>query len=114
MRPSHYSNQAKQWSSREQKWQIRGQFQGFQIDSNKCSRAQTVDKNTEYKELPPPHSPFRLRNQKLQKLDKQFCKFVEVLKKLHFNILFIDALQQMPSYAKFMKKTLSKIVALKK
>ena len=34
-------------------------------------------------------------------LDKQFAKFLEVFKKLHINLPFVDALAQMPSYAKF-------------
>ena len=45
---------------------------------------------------------------KKSKLDKQFTKFLEVFKKLHINILFADALEQMPSYMKFMKEILSK------
>ena len=38
--------------------------------------------------------PQRLRQ---NKLDKQFTKFMEVFKKLHINIPFADALEQMPS-----------------
>ena len=49
--------------------------------------------------------PQRLKN---SKFDKQFTKFLEVFKKLHINILFVDALEQMPSYVKFMKEILSK------
>ena len=45
---------------------------------------------------------------KKNKLDKQFTKFMEVSKKLHINIPFVDALEQMPSYVKFMKDILSK------
>ena len=45
---------------------------------------------------------------KKNKLDKQFTKFMEVFKKLHINILFTDALEQMPSFVKFMKDVLSK------
>ena len=45
---------------------------------------------------------------KKNKLDKQFTKFMEVFKKLHINIPFADALEQMPSYVKFMKDILSK------
>ena len=41
------------------------------------------------------------------KLDKQFTKFMEVFKKLHINIPFTDALEQMSSYVKFMKEILS-------
>ncbi|XP_062080890.1 uncharacterized protein LOC133785687 [Humulus lupulus] len=48
--------------------------------------------------------------QRLQKnsLDKQFSKLLEVFKKLHINIPFVEALEQMPSYVKFMKEILSK------
>ncbi|XP_062086097.1 uncharacterized protein LOC133792197 [Humulus lupulus] len=48
--------------------------------------------------------PQRLRN---QNLDKQFAKFLEVFKKLHINIPFAEALEQMPSYVKFMEEILS-------
>ncbi|KAI3445417.1 hypothetical protein Pfo_002082 [Paulownia fortunei] len=34
----------------------------------------------------------------------QFSKFLDVFKKLHINIHFADALEQMPSYMKFMKE----------
>ena len=44
---------------------------------------------------------------KKHKLNKQFTKFMEVFKKLHINIPFADALEQMPSYVKFMKDILS-------
>ena len=44
---------------------------------------------------------------KKHKLDKQFTKFMEVFKKLHINIPFADALEQMLSYVKFMKDILS-------
>ena len=44
---------------------------------------------------------------KMNKLDKQFTKFMEVFKKFHINIPFADALEQMPSYVKFMKDILS-------
>ncbi|XP_074356288.1 uncharacterized protein LOC141695988 [Apium graveolens] len=49
---------------------------------------------------PPPPYPKRLHK---QKFDKQFAKFLEVFKKLHVNIPFAEALEQMSSYAKFMK-----------
>ncbi|KAA3463847.1 Retrovirus-related Pol polyprotein from transposon 17.6 [Gossypium australe] len=37
----------------------------------------------------------------------QFKKFLDVLKKLHINILVVEALEQMPNYVKFMKDILS-------
>jgi len=42
------------------------------------------------------------------KLDSQFGKFLDVLKKLHVNVPFLDALSEMPLYAKFLKEILSK------
>ncbi|XP_073017840.1 uncharacterized protein [Primulina eburnea] len=50
--------------------------------------------------------PFPQRAKKLQ-LDTQFSKFLEIFKKLHINILFAEALAQMPFYAKFLKEILS-------
>lgn len=53
---------------------------------------------------PPIPFPQRLKN---HKLDQQYSKFLEVFKKLHINIPFVEALVQMPSYAKFLKDILS-------
>jgi len=41
------------------------------------------------------------------KLDQQFGKFLEALKKLYINIPFTVALSHMPSYAKFLKEILT-------
>ena len=49
--------------------------------------------------------PQRLVN---NKLDKQFSRFLDVFRKLHINIPFAEALEQMPSYAKFMKEIISR------
>ncbi|XP_017970395.1 PREDICTED: uncharacterized protein LOC108660654 [Theobroma cacao] len=58
---------------------------------------------------PPPPFPQRLQK---QKLEKQFQKFINVFKKLHINIPFAEALEQMPSYVKFLKYILSKKIKL--
>ncbi|XP_042056411.1 uncharacterized protein LOC121800997 [Salvia splendens] len=42
-------------------------------------------------------------NQKKKK-DEQFTRFLDIFKKVHVNIPLIDALQQMPKYAKFLKE----------
>ncbi|PIN00225.1 hypothetical protein CDL12_27273 [Handroanthus impetiginosus] len=42
------------------------------------------------------------------KLEKQFQKFLEVSKNLYIYIPFAETFEQMPTYAKFMKDTLSK------
>ncbi|KAL5572849.1 hypothetical protein UlMin_022446 [Ulmus minor] len=59
--------------------------------------------------LPKPSSnavPFPQRLRK-QNLDKQFSKFIDIFKSLHINLPFIDMLEQMPKYAKFLKEVLS-------
>ncbi|XP_024027316.1 uncharacterized protein LOC112093341 [Morus notabilis] len=56
-------------------------------------------------ERPPP--PFSQRFQ-TQKQDKQFRRFIDVLKQLHINIPLVEALEQMPNYVKFIKDILSK------
>ncbi|KAJ9538924.1 LOW QUALITY PROTEIN: hypothetical protein OSB04_031657 [Centaurea solstitialis] len=55
----------------------------------------------------PPYVPFpqRLRN---QKEELQFKKFLDVFKQLHIDIPLVEAIEQMPSYAKFLKDILSK------
>ncbi|XP_056688251.1 uncharacterized protein [Spinacia oleracea] len=41
------------------------------------------------------------------KLDVQFSKFLDVVRKLHITIPFTDALKQMPTYSRFLKDILS-------
>ncbi|KAL5574309.1 hypothetical protein UlMin_023906 [Ulmus minor] len=48
--------------------------------------------------------PQRLRK---QKLDNQFSKFLNIFKSLHINLPFVDMLEQMPKYVKFLKDILS-------
>ncbi|XP_074356558.1 uncharacterized protein LOC141696296 [Apium graveolens] len=59
---------------------------------------------------PPPPFPQRLQE---QKHEKQFQEFMDVFKNLSINILFIKALEQMPSYVKFMKDIFSRKRRLK-
>ena len=54
-----------------------------------------------------PPLPFPLRGKK-NFLDKQFEKFIEILKQLRISIPFADAISQIPSYAKFLKEILTK------
>ncbi|GKE41431.1 reverse transcriptase domain-containing protein [Tanacetum coccineum] len=60
-----------------------------------------------------PHQPYipypsRLIKEKLQdKSDIQIHKFLQMFKKLHFNISFAEALAQMPKYAKMLKDLLT-------
>ncbi|KAK8652115.1 hypothetical protein V6N13_061137 [Hibiscus sabdariffa] len=54
---------------------------------------------------PPPPFPQRLKK---QKQDYQFKKFFDILKQVHINLLLVEALQQMPNYAKFLKDMVSR------
>ena len=73
-------------------------------DKEQPQEKQSSENSTESKASIPVPYPQRLKK---NKLDKQFTKFMEVFKKLHINIPFADALEQMPSYVKFMKDILS-------
>ncbi|XP_019248644.1 PREDICTED: uncharacterized protein LOC109227906 [Nicotiana attenuata] len=64
------------------------------------------EKISEKMAAPPVTIPFP-QKMKREKVDGQFAKFLEILKQIHINIPFTDALLQMPSYAKFLKEILS-------
>ena len=69
------------------------------------------EKPKESKTLPPKlyMPPLPLPQKFLKaKLHSQFGKFLDMLKKLHVNVPFIDALSQMPLHAKFLKEILTK------
>ncbi|XP_062086044.1 uncharacterized protein LOC133792143 [Humulus lupulus] len=76
------------------------------------SNEENVTEDLNKKEVVPPVSidhhvriPYPKRLCK-HNLDKQFAKFLDVFKKLHINIPFIEALEQLPNYVKFMKEIL--------
>ncbi|KAI5396354.1 hypothetical protein KIW84_062526 [Lathyrus oleraceus] len=56
---------------------------------------------------PPPYKPLIMYPQRLarSKTASQFRKFVELMKQLNITIPFIEAITQMPSYAKFIKES---------
>ncbi|KAL4318333.1 hypothetical protein GQ457_18G009910 [Hibiscus cannabinus] len=54
---------------------------------------------------PPPPFPQRLKK---QKHDYQFKKFFDIFKYVHINLPLVEALQQMPNYAKFLKDMVSR------
>ncbi|XP_070049140.1 uncharacterized protein [Nicotiana tomentosiformis] len=53
---------------------------------------------------PPPY-PQRLEN---QNNENQFKKFIDMMKSLSINVPLVEALEQMPGYAKFMKDLVTK------
>ncbi|PPS18416.1 hypothetical protein GOBAR_AA02155 [Gossypium barbadense] len=58
--------------------------------------------STEYKPRVPYHNATRK-----DRPDEQFGKFLKLLKKLHINLPFIEALSQMPNAFKFLKELLT-------
>jgi len=54
------------------------------------------------KDVPYPHAPTKKCK------ERQFARFMDILKILQINIHFTEALKQMPTYAKFMKGLLTK------
>ncbi|XP_052186815.1 uncharacterized protein LOC127797704 [Diospyros lotus] len=82
-----------------------------QGDVDKKNNVEISDENkqNEIPSLTPPIKPYvppipfpqRLKQ---SKIDKQFENFLEVFKQLHINIPFVDALAQIPAYAKFLKE----------
>ncbi|XP_035845295.1 uncharacterized protein LOC118491547 [Helianthus annuus] len=54
--------------------------------------------------VPPIPYPGRLNK---QKMEEHYGKFLELFKQLHINLPFVEALAQMPKYAKFLKDILS-------
>ncbi|XP_076896197.1 uncharacterized protein LOC143549082 [Bidens hawaiensis] len=66
------------------------------------STAQTSELVRTY--VPPIPYPGRLKK---QKMEEQYGKFLELFKQLHINLPFLDALKEMPKYAKFLKEVLS-------
>ncbi|XP_073121322.1 uncharacterized protein [Henckelia pumila] len=59
-----------------------------------------------------PQFPYPQRFKK-KAIDEQFSKFLDIFKKIHINIPFVDALEQMSNYAKFIKDVMSKKRRLK-
>ncbi|XP_075087516.1 uncharacterized protein LOC142169544 [Nicotiana tabacum] len=64
-----------------------------------------VQNQTTLKKQPP--APFPQRLAKYKK-DEQYKKFLEMLKQIQVNITLIDALKEMPGYAKMMKDLMSR------
>ncbi|XP_062093524.1 uncharacterized protein LOC133799531 [Humulus lupulus] len=81
-------------------------------EENKLNDENVTEDLKKEEETPPVNIEHHVRipyQQRLRKhnLDKQFAKFLVVFKKLHINIPFAEALEQMLSYVKFMKEILS-------
>ncbi|XP_058008920.1 uncharacterized protein LOC131183072, partial [Hevea brasiliensis] len=96
---------------KEKKDECESESTSTKAKASKEAKEEKEDKKKiEEKYVPPapykPPLPFPQRFHKSQ-LDKQFGKFLEVLKKLYINIPFTDVISQMPSYTKFLREILS-------
>ncbi|XP_045830863.1 uncharacterized protein LOC123922161 [Trifolium pratense] len=60
------------------------------------------EKNSLPQHLPYPHAPSK------KDKERQYARFMDIFKRLQINIPFSEALEQMPTYAKFMKEILTK------
>ncbi|XP_009616880.1 uncharacterized protein [Nicotiana tomentosiformis] len=85
----------------EGKNKTESKFRGEQKGKEKHILENEVVTNPHFVPLPFP------QKMKREKLDKQFSKFLVILKQLYINIPFTYALTQMPSYAKFLQEILS-------
>ncbi|XP_050916003.1 uncharacterized protein LOC127131112 [Lathyrus oleraceus] len=85
----------------------------LEIKDNEVVREEVVApkpivKETVIEPKPVVKLPFPTRNKKKGQHEKNFEKFLELFKKLEINILLLETLEQMPTYAKFMKNIISK------
>jgi len=58
-----------------------------------------IEEGIPLKHVPYPHTPSR------REVERQFIRFTEILKNLQINIPFTEAMQQMPTYARFREGT---------
>ncbi|XP_050277918.1 uncharacterized protein LOC126719404 [Quercus robur] len=75
--------------------------------ASKSKRSREVTFETYSPSIYDPPIPFPQRLRK-NNVDDQFSKFLSIFKQLHINIPLIEALEQMPKYAKFFKDIISK------
>ena len=81
-------------------------------EARKQAQTEYPDRSCEHKQKEKaqaytPTVPFPQRLQKARR-EEQFSKFSDIFKKIEINIPFVEAINQMPNYAKFMKEILSK------
>ncbi|XP_068492199.1 uncharacterized protein [Phaseolus vulgaris] len=68
----------------------------------KNQKSEKQERSVPIKDVPYPHAPTKKCK------ERQFARFMDILKRLQINIPFTEALKKMPTYAKFMKELLTK------
>jgi hypothetical protein len=77
------------------------------VQPEKSNKRKQEEKKAMERTLPYPPPPFPQRLKKAAD-DTKFSKFMTILKQLTINVPLVEALEQMPGYAKFMKDLLTK------
>ncbi|PHT28149.1 hypothetical protein CQW23_32251 [Capsicum baccatum] len=77
------------------------------VQPEKNNKRKQEEKKAMERTLPYPPPPFPQRLKKVA-YDTKFSKFMTMLKQLTINVPLVEALEQMPGYAKFMKDLLTK------
>ncbi|KAG9458836.1 hypothetical protein H6P81_003344 [Aristolochia fimbriata] len=95
-----------------------------QVEENKANQQRDEERESEEREVSRQHKQKGKSSQSLSnaeinvdtlpyperakkdKLEEKFSKFIDIFKKLEINISFVEALMQMPQYAKFLKEVL--------
>ncbi|XP_045802249.1 uncharacterized protein LOC123895808 [Trifolium pratense] len=70
--------------------------------NQKAREEKSIQKTPPVQHLPYPHAPSK------KDKERQYARFLDIFKRLQINIPFAEALEQMPTYAKFMKEILTK------
>ncbi|XP_020238291.1 uncharacterized protein LOC109817457 [Cajanus cajan] len=74
---------------------------GVEKEKNR-KKGKEVNSTIPVKNLPYPHAPSK------KEKERQFLRFLDIIKKLQINIPFTEAMEKMPTYARFMKELLTK------
>ncbi|PHT51794.1 Cytochrome c oxidase subunit 3 [Capsicum baccatum] len=77
------------------------------VQPEKVEKRKQEEKKPTERTIPYPPPPFPQRLKKVAD-DTKFSKFMTMLKQLTINVPLVEALEQMPGYAKFMKDLLTK------
>ncbi|PHT39974.1 hypothetical protein CQW23_18828 [Capsicum baccatum] len=77
------------------------------LQPEKAEKRKQEEKKVVERTIPYPPPPFPQRLKKVAD-DTKFSKFMTMLKQLTINVPLVEALEQMPGYAKFMKDLLTK------
>ncbi|KAK8635199.1 hypothetical protein V6N13_023076 [Hibiscus sabdariffa] len=80
-------------------------FEPEEAETTAAPQTRQPRKDTLDEPRPPPPFPQSLKK---QKQEYQYKKFFDILKQVHTNLPLVEALQQMPNYAKFLKDMVSR------